>query len=120
VGSRHLFVCSNDRSSGKPACGPRGGDALVAAVQRELLARGAIDVMVTTCGCLGPCFDGPNAVVYPDAVWYAGLAASDAAAIVDHLIDGVRLAAKVSDRPGAIADTASLDADDRNGNHGQR
>ena len=59
--------------SGKPACGPRGGDALMAAVQRELLARGATDVLVTPCGCLGPCFDGPNAVVYPDGVWYGGL-----------------------------------------------
>jgi len=120
VSGRHLFVCTNDRSAGKPACGPRGGSALVAGVARELLARRVSDVLVTPCGCLGPCFDGPNAVIYPDAVWYAGLAASDAAAIVDHLIDGVPLAAKVSDRPGAIADTASIDADDRNGNHGQR
>ena len=120
VAGRHLFVCTNSRSSGKPACGPRGGDALVAAVQRELLARGAIDVMVTTCGCLGPCFDGPNAVIYPDAVWYAGLAASDAAAIVDHLIEGRPLDAKVSDRPGAAADIALLDREESNGNHGQR
>src|SRR5512141_860439 len=75
VASRHLFVCTNGRSSGKPACGPRGGDALVAAVQRELLARGAHDALVTPCGCLGPCFDGPNAVIYPDGAWYAGLSA---------------------------------------------
>lgn len=103
MASRHLFVCNNGRASGKPACGPRGGDALVAAVQRELIARGdrAAHVLVTTCGCLGPCFDGPNAVVYPDGVWYAGLAPSDAAALVDHLIDGRVLAEKVSDRPGA-------------------
>ena len=53
----------------------------------------------------------------------AGSSGSDEAAlaaIVDHLIDGNPLAAKVSDRPGAIADTTSIDADDRNGNHGQR
>src|SRR5262245_33292842 len=75
---RHLFICTNGRSSGKPACGPRGGDALVAAVQHQLLVRGATDVLVTPCGCLGPCFDGPNAVVYPDGVWYGGLAPDDA------------------------------------------
>jgi (2Fe-2S) ferredoxin len=100
VTSRHLFVCSNGRSAGKPACGPRGGDALLAAVQRELLARNASDVLVTACECLGPCFDGPNAVVYPDGVWYAGLDAADAPRLVDHLIDGVRFAAKTSERPG--------------------
>jgi (2Fe-2S) ferredoxin len=105
VAGRHLFICTNGRSSGKPACGPRGGDALIAAVQRELLARRAIDVMVTTCGCLGPCFDGPNAVIYPDGTWYADLAPGDAAGLVDHLIDGRALAAKVSQRPGPEPDS---------------
>ena len=85
---RHLFVCTNVISSGKPACGKRGGDEFLAAVQQALLARGATGVLATPCGCLGPCFDGPNAVVYPDAVWYGALDASDAEAIVAHLIDG--------------------------------
>jgi (2Fe-2S) ferredoxin len=70
-------------------------------VQRELLARGALGALVTTCGCLGPCFDGPNAVVYPDGVWYAELEPDDAAEIADHLVTGRVLAAKVSQRPGA-------------------
>jgi (2Fe-2S) ferredoxin len=100
VAGRHLFVCTNGRSAGKPACGPRGGDALVAAVQRELLGRGATEVLVTPCGCLGPCFDGPNAVVYPDGVWYAGLGVEDAAELARHLIDGTPLAPKLSERPG--------------------
>jgi (2Fe-2S) ferredoxin len=69
-------------------------------VQRELLARGALAALVTHCGCLGPCFDGPNAVVYPDGVWYAGLEPDDAAGIADHLVAGRVLAAKVSQRPG--------------------
>ncbi|HEX8109892.1 MAG TPA: hypothetical protein VF516_19310 [Kofleriaceae bacterium] len=70
-------------------------------MQRELLARGAVTALVTNCGCLGPCFDGPNAVVYPDGVWYAGLQPDDAAGIADHLVAGRVLAAKVSQRPGA-------------------
>jgi (2Fe-2S) ferredoxin len=69
-------------------------------VQRELLARGAHTVLVTNCGCLGPCFDGPNAVVYPDGVWYAGLVPDDAAGIADHLVAGRVLTAKLSQRPG--------------------
>ena len=70
-------------------------------MQHQLLARGASDVLVTPCGCLGPCFDGPNAVVYPDGVWYAGLAADDAERLVDHLIGGAPLDEKRSARPGA-------------------
>ncbi|HET7500923.1 MAG TPA: (2Fe-2S) ferredoxin domain-containing protein [Kofleriaceae bacterium] len=102
--ARHLFVCTNGRSAGKPACGPRGGDELVAAVQRELLARAQTAPLVTACGCLGPCFDGPNAVIYPEGVWYAGLAVEDASALADHLIDGTPLAGKLAQRPGDAAD----------------
>lgn len=95
---RHLFVCTNDRSSGKPAC---KGTALVAAVQTLLLGRGATDALVTPCGCLGPCFDGPTAVVYPEGVWYGDLDVGDAARLVDHLIDGIPLGAKVTEPPGS-------------------
>ncbi len=95
---RHLFVCNNPRSSGKPACGQRGTD-LVAAVQNLLIARGTPDALVTSCGCLGPCFDGPNAVVYPEGIWYARLDIDDAASLVDHLIGGI-VGPKRSDPPG--------------------
>jgi (2Fe-2S) ferredoxin len=100
VNGRHLFVCTNARGGGKPACGPRGGDALVVAVQRELVVRGATDAQVTPCGCLGPCFDGPNAVVYPDGVWYGGLDVADAPALADHLVGGAPLAHRRTVRPG--------------------
>jgi (2Fe-2S) ferredoxin len=90
---RHLFVCTQVRDGGgKPACGGRGGLALIAAVERELARRGAADVGVTASGCLGPCFDGPNAVVYPDGVWYAGLEVSDAAELASYLLGGPELA----------------------------
>jgi (2Fe-2S) ferredoxin len=69
-------------------------------VQQKLLARGATGVLTTACGCLGPCFDGPNAVVYPDGVWYGGLDESDADAIVEHLINGVVHEAKRVAAPG--------------------
>jgi len=94
-------VCTNAVASGKPACGKRGGDAIIAEVQRRLIERGAIDALVTPCGCLGPCFDGPNAVVYPDGVWYGALAPEDADALASHLIDGVILEAKRAERPGS-------------------
>jgi (2Fe-2S) ferredoxin len=71
----------------------------MAAVQRKLLERGGV-ARVTACACLGPCFDGPNAVVYPDVVWYGGLTEADADALVDHLIDGTLYAAKQTEPPG--------------------
>ena len=95
---RHLFICTNTIASGKPACGRA---AVLAAVQRRLLERGGA-ARVTGCGCLGPCFDGPNAVVYPDGVWYAGLSEADADAIVDHLIDGVVYEGKRVEPPGKL------------------
>ncbi len=96
---RHLFVCTNTAASGKPACGKRGGDSIIAAVQQKLLERGE-SARVTPCGCLGPCFDGPNAVVYPDGVWYGGLDVGDADALVDHLVDGTVYAGRRFDPPG--------------------
>ena len=70
------------------------------AVQKRLLERGATNVLVTACSCLGPCFDGPNAVVYPEGTWYGHLDESDAPGLVDHLLDGTPLAAKISSAPG--------------------
>lgn len=96
---RHLFMCTNGVSGGKPACGQRGGSEIMAAVQKELLARGKF-ARVTSCGCLGPCFDGPNAVVYPDGIWYGGLEVADASALVDHLATGTAYAAKQIVPPG--------------------
>ena len=97
---RHLFVCTNTIASGKPACGRRGGETLIAAIQKNLVARKVSHVLVTPCGCLGPCFDGPNAVVYPDGVWYGGLDVDDADAIVEHLVSGTVHEAKRIDPPG--------------------
>jgi len=97
---RHLFVCTNTNASGKPACGRRGNVELLAAVQRGLVQRRATGVLATACACLGPCFDGPNAVVYPDGVWYGALDENDADAIVAHLVDGTVHDAKRVDPPG--------------------
>lgn len=39
--------------------------------------------------CFGGCHDGPNVIVYPDRVWYAGVKPEDADTIVeDHLKNG--------------------------------
>jgi (2Fe-2S) ferredoxin len=88
----HLFVCQNERPvGGRPSCAARGGAEVLAALQREIGGDLALasTVAVTPCGCLGPCFEGPVLVVYPDAVWYRGVTASDVPEIVsEHLRAG--------------------------------
>jgi len=98
-----LFVCTNARGAGKPTCGPRGGDALIAEVQRALLARGGADgALVTPCGCFGTCFDGPNAVIYPEGVWLAQLAPSDGDALAACLVGDLEAAlAPLADKRAA-------------------
>jgi (2Fe-2S) ferredoxin len=39
---------------------------------------------------LGPCFDGPNLVVYPEGVWYAGLVVDDVPEIIETHVRGGR------------------------------
>ena len=89
---RHVFVCLNERPvSGKPSCTARGGAEIYQALQRELGARPDLwgRVAITSCGCLGPCFEGPNLVVYPEGVWYAGVEVKDVDEIVEtHLVGG--------------------------------
>jgi (2Fe-2S) ferredoxin len=95
---RHLFVCTNLRGSGKPVC---AGAPLLAEVQRLLVEKRATNALATACACLGPCFDGPNAVIYPDATWYGDLTTEDAPRLVEHLIDGTILEDKRRDPPGS-------------------
>jgi (2Fe-2S) ferredoxin len=89
---RHVFVCTNLRpSGGRPACGGRDAGAVLAALQEGVAAHPALrsTVAVTPCGCLGPCFDGPNLVVYPEGVWYAGVTTADVAELIErHLLAG--------------------------------
>ena len=88
---RHLFVCQNERpADGKPSCGARGAGAVIQAVQKAIGENAALwgTVAVTPCGCLGPCFEGPMAVVYPEAIWYAGLTAGDAPQLVQEHLAG--------------------------------
>ncbi len=90
---RHFFVCDNTRPvGGKPSCGAGGGGEILTALQEglgrhpELWGR----IAVTPSGCLGPCFEGPTIVVYPEAVWYVGVAVGDVPEIVErHMRDGV-------------------------------
>ena len=75
----------------RPSCSERGSREVADALTRAVAARSELlgKVRVTPCECLGPCFDGPNLVVYPEGVWYGGVSADDVDELVDsHLVGG--------------------------------
>lgn len=87
VYERHVFVCTNG-----DWCPTVDGDGLgvharLKALVKELGLGGTI--RVNHSGCFAQCGNGPMVVVYPDAIWYAGVRPDDADDIVrSHLIDG--------------------------------
>jgi (2Fe-2S) ferredoxin len=89
---RHFFVCLMQRPpAAKPSCAARGSAAVYNGLMEGL--GGQMDlwdtVNVTTTGCLGPCFDGPMVVCYPEGTWYAGVKAEDVPEIVEkHMVGG--------------------------------
>jgi (2Fe-2S) ferredoxin/predicted O-methyltransferase YrrM len=86
----HLFVCTQQKSEGVPSCPASGSLAVLAALDREIQARGlGGDMQLTTCGCMGLCEEGPVMVVYPEGAWYRRVQPSDISEIAEqHLCDG--------------------------------
>ncbi|APW48053.1 (2Fe-2S) ferredoxin domain-containing protein [Rhodoferax antarcticus] len=89
---RHIFFCTNERQNGEACCAQR--DALAAFERCKLQIKAAAlsgpgQVRVSKAGCLDRCTAGPVAVVYPEAVWYSYVDASDIDEIVEsHLKNG--------------------------------
>jgi (2Fe-2S) ferredoxin len=87
VYERHVFVCTRGEW-----CPSVDGDGIGvhAALKAAVRDAGLADrVRVNHSGCFSQCGNGPMAVVYPDAIWYAALTPDDAAEIVtEHLVAG--------------------------------
>ena len=87
IWEKHVFVCT----SGK-YCPEVDGDGLGVhpALKRQVAAAGLKGrVRVNHSGCMDQCGHGPMVVVYPEAVWYAGVRPEDVEEIVrEHLAGG--------------------------------
>ena len=87
VFERHVFVCTRGEW-----CPSVDGDGIGvhAALKAAAGEAGLADrVRINHSGCFSQCGNGPMAVVYPDAVWYAALTPDDAEEIVrEHLVAG--------------------------------
>lgn len=87
----HFFVCTNERAPGSslPCCADRGGHRLLEAFQAEQARCGwPRGLKVSGSTCLTTCNYGPTVVVYPEGVWYAGVAAADIGELFDAHLNG--------------------------------
>jgi (2Fe-2S) ferredoxin len=89
---RHIFFCLNQRSHGEACCANHRAQEAFDHCKSQVKAAGLAGpgkVRVNKAGCLDRCAAGPVAVVYPEAVWYTYLDASDIDEIVEsHLKNG--------------------------------
>ena len=96
----HVFVCSTHRPAGHPrgSCGQHGCQEVLDEFMFEFQQRQCFDtVAVTPSGCIGPCSQGPNVLVYPEGVFYTRVTKEDVKAIFDeHLLGGTPVARLVA------------------------
>ena len=89
---RHIFFCLNERPNGEACCAQHDAQAAFERCKSQVKAAGLAgpgQVRVNKAGCLDRCAAGPVAVVYPEAVWYSYVDASDIDEIVEsHLKHG--------------------------------
>ncbi len=86
-----VFICTNERPPGvRPSCGGRGSAAVHSGIKARIKALGLDKVIrVSKSGCLNQCDHGPNVMVFPDNIWYSGVAETDLDAIVAEIAGGV-------------------------------
>src|SRR5882724_11551970 len=75
------FVCQN------VDCLSRGSEPLLKELTEKVAAR-YLDVEVKPYICFGGCDHGPNIVLYPQKIWYAGVKQEDLPEILDSMAGG--------------------------------
>ena len=100
-----LLICTG---GGCIACGAL---EVAETARQELAGRDlAGEVGVIETGCLGPCVQGPVALVYPDGVFYQNVHVEDIPEIVEeHLLKGRIVERLVSHAPGTDRTQAEMD-----------
>ncbi|MDR1889993.1 MAG: (2Fe-2S) ferredoxin domain-containing protein [Zoogloeaceae bacterium] len=81
---KHLFICTNQRPEGQPACNSRNDDTLFSFIKKlaRELGADAAGVRISKAGCLGRCEHAPMLVIYPEAVWYTFIDEEDLEEII--------------------------------------
>jgi (2Fe-2S) ferredoxin len=80
---KHVLVCTASH------CMQKGANNVAGRLRIELKRRGLDhDIMVNTCDSIELCDIGPNIVVYPDGIIYAGVGTGDLKDLIEHLQGG--------------------------------
>jgi (2Fe-2S) ferredoxin len=89
---RHVFICMQGRPPGHPrgSCQQNGCTDVFDEFLFQLQQRNCYDkIAITNTGCIGPCGNGPNVLVYPEGVFYGAMTKDDVAEIFEeHLLGG--------------------------------
>lgn len=86
--THHLFICNKCKPSKKFKDGrTHDPGKLRSALKKEIKRLGIkADVRANDSGCLDMCDDGQVVVIYPQAIWYGGVAVEDAERIIQETI----------------------------------
>ncbi len=77
---RLVFVCQN------VDCRVRKATEVMEKLKTDLAGDSSVEVRPYMC--FGACHSGPNVVIYPDKVWFAGVKPEDVPAVVSYLRGG--------------------------------
>lgn len=93
----HVLVCVNDRQGARKSCADGQSVALKDRLKEEVEKRGWRGrVRVSQTGCLGLCNRGPNVMLYPQGIWFEGVAPDDAPAILQKVAAIMESSAKAN------------------------
>ena len=82
-----LFVCTNVRDEGA-CCGKRESAAIREQLKTYVKTHGLQgQIRVSQSGCQDRCAQGPNVMVFPDNVWYAGVTPADVPQIIAETLE---------------------------------
>ncbi len=87
--TKHIFVCTNQKPSGKTCCANSGGEAFFDYLKVQLKEHGLHgegQIRVSKSGCLGRCGLGPCLVIYPEGVWYTYASLADLDEIISQYL----------------------------------
>ena len=74
----HVFVCTNDRRGERKSCADGNSQNTRTVLKQEVNQRGwRGNVRISQCGCMGLCTEGPNVILYPQRIWFAGVTQED-------------------------------------------
>ena len=87
---RVIYICTNRREDGRPACGLRGSEEICARFKEEVKKRGLHGkVRAMKSGCMDFCEQGPNVMIFPDGVRHSEVSLEDVPALADKYLQSV-------------------------------